>query len=283
MKFLLLTFSFAIFTQLFAQSNIIFFDTRNEFEDSCPADSLTFEDFANGPAEFSACSGPISAQGDDCYEPGEIQTGFEITTNLAQSQDLFFIPAGSFGVRNNAVGADAFPAHTILNFTDSTSEVNAVGFDLYSALGDGAPIKLSIFGTQGLIDSVIFDVPQDAPFFVGMQSSEPIVSIEFENLDLVLEHIALLSFGNCQLSSNTSESSLIALDYYPNPVRNILSLRSDFLMQNVSVFDVAGKEMQTIDGSSSSLEVDMSELPAGVYLLRVVVEQVANTYKIVKE
>lgn len=265
------------------QAQVTYFETRSEFHDVCPENDLTFEDFNGGPAGSSGCTGPVSDQGDDCFAAGEIESGFEVTTNIEQAGDILYIPAGSFGVNANAVGADVFPAHTILNFTDSNAVVNAVAFDLHSALGDGAAIKLTIFGKEGIIDSAIFNAPQDAPVFVGIQSTKAIISIELENLDLVLEHIALLSFGNCEAVSNVENVSFLDLDFYPNPIKNTLFLRNEAPIQEVTLLDMTGKELKAVNGSSNALDFEMTDFPSGVYFLKVVINNYTKTYKIIKE
>lgn len=263
-----------------AQTQLTIFETRTEFTDRCPVDSLTFEDFANGPTTFRACEEEvISDAGNDCFATGEIQSGFEVGTTTGA---LLFIPAGRFGVNNNAVGADAFLASTVINFTDTTTAVNAVAFDLYSALGDGAPILVRVFGEQGIIDSLIVDAPQDAPVFLGMVSPEPIVSIELENLDLVLEHITLLLFGECERPTSVLDADFSGFNYFPNPVENILSLRNSTAMQSITVYDVAGREVETVKPFARSFELNTSAYPKGVYFLKVVVENVAKTYQVVK-
>lgn len=281
--FALLTLLFSLSLGLGGQERLTIFETRTEFTDRCPVDSLTFEDFANGPTSFTACDGPVSAAGDDCFPEGEIQSGFEVTTSESGASQMLFFPAGSFGVNNNAVGADAFLVNTIINFTDSTTAVNAVAFDLHSALGDGAPILVRVFGEQGMIDSLIVDAPQDAPVFLGMVSPEPIVSIELENLDLVLEHIALLLFGECERPTSILESNFSGFNYYPNPVNNRLSLRNELPMERVTVYDVAGREVETVKPFAMSFELNTSEYPQGVYFLKVIVNNVAKTYQVVKK
>jgi hypothetical protein len=243
-------------------------------------DSLTFEDFANGPDAFRACDEEvISDAGNDCFATGEIQSGFEIGTTVGP---IVFIPAGRFGVNNNAVGADAFLANTVINFTDTTTAVNAVAFDLHSALGDGAPILVRVFGEQGIIDSLVVDAPQDAPVFLGMVSPEPIVSIELENLDLVLEHVALLLFGECERPTSVLDANFEGFSYFPNPVGNQLSLRNETAIESITVYDVAGRALETVKPFARSFELNTSEYPRGVYFLKVVVENVAKTYQVVK-
>lgn len=263
-----------------AQTQLTVFETRTEFTDRCPVDSLTFEDFANGPDSFRACDEEvISAAGNDCFATGEIQSGFEVATSVGQ---IVFIPAGRFGVNNNAVGADAFLGTTFINFTDSIAAVNAVAFDLHSALGDGAPILLRVFGEQGIIDSFVVDAPQDAPVFVGILSSEPIVQIELENLDLVLEHVALLLFGECERPTSVLNANFAGFSYFPNPVENRLSLRNETAMESVTVYDVTGREVETVRPFARSFELNTSAYPKGIYFLKVVVENVASTYQVVK-
>jgi len=115
-----------------------------------------------------------------------------------------------------------------------------------------------------------------------MVSPEPIVSIELENLDLVLEHITLLLFGECERPTSVLDADFSGFNYFPNPVENILSLRNSTAMQSITVYDVAGREVETVKPFARSFELNTSAYPKGVYFLKVVVENVAKTYQVVK-
>lgn len=258
------------------------FDNRADFLTNCPETELTFEDFGGGPDSVTACGSSISAAGDSCYPKGEIQDGVEITNSIQSSDGpMIFFPAGSFGVEDNGVGADQFSAFTILNFTGATP-ITAVGFDLYSPLGDGGPIEVRVFGSQGLIEAITFNVT-DVAFFVGIVAQEPIVSIELENPEgVIVELVTQLLFGTCEVL-NIGGQEFIDFSVFPNPTKNILNLSNSSLIESYSLYDINGKKIveQTINETASSL--DISYLEQGIYYLKVTIEGQHKTLKVIKE
>ena len=85
---------------------------------------------------------------------------------------------------------------------------------------------------------------------------------------------------------NTDETTSIAPPFtlYPNPVKDKLTIRysDETQLEQVTLFDMAGRLINT---KSNCLEsIDMSTIPAGVYMLRVTMKDGANYHeKIVKE
>ena len=71
--------------------------------------------------------------------------------------------------------------------------------------------------------------------------------------------------------------------YFPNPVKNTLSLRAQNEIQNVSVFNMLGQEVIRTSPNEMSNEVDMSSLQAGAYFVKVTVNDNTETIRIIKQ
>jgi hypothetical protein len=72
------------------------------------------------------------------------------------------------------------------------------------------------------------------------------------------------------------ESSFIEdLIIYPNPVKNILTIDSSLNLDQsiISVFDLAGRRVMNYRLASGINSVNVSELSAGEYILRVITEE----------
>src|SRR5690606_1763723 len=71
--------------------------------------------------------------------------------------------------------------------------------------------------------------------------------------------------------------------YYPNPVKDILNITSKQSVVSVEVFNLAGQKVIN-DAQVSNGQINVSTLPAGTYVFRVVLEggQV-ETFKIIKK
>lgn len=84
--------------------------------------------------------------------------------------------------------------------------------------------------------------------------------------------------GNCTLSIESF--NLTTINLYPNPVNNILHINTTEEIQNVTLYDVLGKE-QFITFSNNS--IDVSTVSKGIYFLQIQTAQAKVTKKIIKE
>lgn len=64
-----------------------------------------------------------------------------------------------------------------------------------------------------------------------------------------------------------------AFVFYPNPVENVLNIHYHSSIQSVKVFDLSGKEVYQQQFSDSGVELDLSYLPSGMYLVDLKTEQ----------
>lgn len=72
----------------------------------------------------------------------------------------------------------------------------------------------------------------------------------------------------------------IAIKYYPNPVKNILTISTDKTVNTISVYNLTGQLVQEVNNSNI---IDLSKLLSGVYLLKTKVDGHLETVKIIKE
>jgi len=70
---------------------------------------------------------------------------------------------------------------------------------------------------------------------------------------------------------------------YPNPVKNILNLSYDKAISNVAVYNVLGQEVITKSVNANLSQIDMSNLAAGTYMVKVASDNQQTTIKVVKE
>jgi hypothetical protein len=77
-----------------------------------------------------------------------------------------------------------------------------------------------------------------------------------------------------------SENGLII---YPNPVVSKLSLQAEHSILRVQLYDLNGSLIQNLEFNSEAASIDMSYLPRGIYLIKVITSGEIYTRKIVKE
>lgn len=77
------------------------------------------------------------------------------------------------------------------------------------------------------------------------------------------------------------EATSNVLEIYPNPTTNILNIQSSQNINQITVFDMAGRQVMNINGNSKHINIE--NLSNGIYTLRVITEGGISTQKFVKE
>ncbi|WGD34792.1 T9SS type A sorting domain-containing protein [Olleya sp. YS] len=85
-------------------------------------------------------------------------------------------------------------------------------------------------------------------------------------------------------SLGTNEFNTESLfSYYPNPVNDNLTLKAQKEINNVSVYNMLGQEVYRNAPNSVNNTVDMSNLQSGAYFVKVTIENVTETIKVIKK
>ncbi|MEE0947133.1 MAG: leucine-rich repeat domain-containing protein [Bacteroidales bacterium] len=79
-------------------------------------------------------------------------------------------------------------------------------------------------------------------------------------------------------SSLSEDAEFADLSVYPNPTRGKVTFNQT--IEKIEVIDLSGKTLQTYENAN---EINMESLPAGVYHLRMTIEDKTTTRKIIKE
>ena len=105
--------------------------------------------------------------------------------------------------------------------------------------------------------------------FSALGSHQVEVSVLWPNDSDTSNNILARTFVCVQKTDNENieESRLLV---YPNPASTLLQLKSNFKMENVSLFDSYGRCLFDRRIGSDVLEINVEEFPAGAYFLRVV-------------
>ena len=75
-----------------------------------------------------------------------------------------------------------------------------------------------------------------------------------------------------------------SFDFYPNPVEDRLILSAQSNMESVILFDMIGQKVKEFNSvNNSSFEIPMSDLQAGAYLMKVKIDGVSNTFRVIKK
>ncbi len=110
------------------------------------------------------------------------------------------------------------------------------------------------------------------------------VNYEFSAYNIVPRFASDVTLAACMIGVNQISNKLYA-DVYPNPMVNELTIKLPFVAQNVSVsfVDVLGKEVMSVQTSGSEISVKENNLPAGVYMVKIVADEKVQMTKIIKQ
>jgi hypothetical protein len=72
------------------------------------------------------------------------------------------------------------------------------------------------------------------------------------------------------------------LNLYPNPVTDALTITYTKNISGIQVFDITGRLIKNIITNTSEVSVDMSEMPAAVYIVKVIAENTSSEFRVMK-
>lgn len=162
-----------------------------------------------------------------------------------------------------------------------SGEVNIV-----SSLGSAASARMAVYsGTCGAL------VEEDcaAEFLVTANSLSLTGLMAGNTYYLQLWNGGGASEGTFDITLSDASLSLTSLEddkgftYFPNPVKNELTLKAQNTIQNVSVFNMLGQEVLRATPNTLQSNLDMNGLSQGAYFVQVTINNVTETVRILKQ
>ena len=85
------------------------------------------------------------------------------------------------------------------------------------------------------------------------------------------------------LSFNETSDPNTAIKVYPNPTNGILNIdTNNILLEKVECYDVLGRLELTKDFNSDAIQVDLTDLNAGNYLIKLFTAEGIQNMKVIK-
>src|SRR5690606_35047987 len=124
---------------------------------------------------------------------------------------------------------------------------------------------------------------------------------EDEALTIVLPNTTLLvdgavyfvtqTIGECESEALTVETHELSIDaygldsfsYYPNPVKDILTLKNTAVINHVEIFNLSGAKVWTNPINAAQADLNLSGLDTGIYLMKITAGKEVKTVKIIKK
>lgn len=126
------------------------------------------------------------------------------------------------------------------------------------------------------------------PFTLSSTNFTPATSgvyyIGFHNYSIADQAFLYIDNITVEVSLKTDSFSASKLNFYPNPVKNILTLSSDNeTISFVKIYNLLGLEVISKEANSNEVSVDMGSLSAGNYIAKVTTGDAVKVIKVIKE
>ncbi|MFK7948125.1 MAG: T9SS type A sorting domain-containing protein [Saprospiraceae bacterium] len=73
-------------------------------------------------------------------------------------------------------------------------------------------------------------------------------------------------------SASSSISDFDNLKFYPNPAQELLFIESETIFQQATIYNVLGQPIQEVSIQNNQTEININDLPKGIYMLQLVTE-----------
>ncbi|PZR21957.1 MAG: hypothetical protein DI539_06735 [Flavobacterium psychrophilum] len=186
---------------------------------------------------------------------------------------------------------------------DNQLDISDMGYmhmDVWSADFTSFTIKVVDFGANGVYNGAGSD-DSEGVYTIAEPAQGEWVSLNIPVTELTgltgNEHISQLVFvsenGATVYVDNIyfSENSVAGIDdhavnkyiMYPNPAQNVLNLQANSAIEKVTVYNMLGQLVVDMQPNVDAVNMDVSQLQAGTYIVKASVNGAVTTQKFIKE
>jgi hypothetical protein len=97
---------------------------------------------------------------------------------------------------------------------------------------------------------------------------------------IVPDELSTIPFTLVDKATEVNNTNTIGLEVFPNPASDILKLKSDLFIKQITISDLQGKQLKSLlTNHNNEIAIPIEDLKSGIYLIKV---QTDNATKIVK-
>jgi len=245
-------------------------------------------DVAGAPIEVGE-----APSNNDCANATVLTPGSDFTANPVVGTNAFASASGELPdpscssydpVDPSGFGGDVWYAVTVPADGNLTIETNA------NPTGSGGDSGMSVYsGSCGSLVEVGCD---DDGSLDGAYSLVEITAADGLANQVVYARVfeyggnSLMNFQISAYSATLSTDDFdnpSAFTYYPNPVKNTLTLNAQNNIENVRMYNMLGQEVLRANPNSLDSDIDMSNLANGSYFVKVTIANVTETIRVIKQ
>ncbi len=96
-------------------------------------------------------------------------------------------------------------------------------------------------------------------------------------------YLYYLSYCGTSCTTGTQEEKISNVHFYPNPVSDVLNISlQNAIPSNITITDMAGKELMKIQENKSNIQLNLSSLDAGIYFINIQNSEGIQSSKVIK-
>lgn len=125
-----------------------------------------------------------------------------------------------------------------------------------------------MFAAMGKDGQFLNIVPSQNLVWLRMGNSPNGALVPFLMNDKIWEYINDLGCGTTEINTISSQNNVVKI--FPNPSSDVLNIKSNEPISNIEILNIHGQTIKTIIAQNSELSTSVSELPNGLYFVKVI-------------
>ena len=178
------------------------------------------------------------------------------------------------------------------DFNNDKQDVSGMGFvhlDYHTTNSTVLQFFLIVDGTD---QESAYDIQANDGITTGSWVSLDIPLSEFTTDLTTLREIKVVGDGTIYFdnwyfhgtaTASIDKNNLSNVSLYPSPAQNELTISAENTIQNVTVYNVLGRKVQSFNVNATSKRLDVSSLSTGIYILKYTANNVVGSMKFIKE
>jgi hypothetical protein len=78
------------------------------------------------------------------------------------------------------------------------------------------------------------------------------------------------------------DNTLDGFSFYPNPTSDVVNLKATSTIDNVAIYNFLGQRVIEMNNAANRMELNVSNLATGTYIMKVSIGGEIGTYKVIK-
>ncbi|KAF2517558.1 T9SS type A sorting domain-containing protein [Flavobacterium salilacus subsp. salilacus] len=164
-----------------------------------------------------------------------------------------------------------------LNVLISTDDCGAVWHPLFTFSSDNLELDY--------LTNTLSNFEMDLSDYTGQT-----VQIAFQATDGPIDDLPIYDFHITDFLIELTDPPLAveepvfqSLSYYPNPVINTLTIKNEEAITTIHFYNLIGQELFTKAANTDVVTLDLSDMAAGIYIVKVIAKDKEQNFKIIKK